>query len=187
MFANDKTWTPPRGVLFVRYLLAPWQNEVAIGYVDEEPRNGLAHYQELARVRDWHAESTFSGMVDTTQGEMDKTGAGGTVVRRIANRDDVMAFRKLWADRRMSFAEWVEDVCSRPDLDAGCKAMLREITSEAKAAPTDRFKAAEAHAAMLDKKAADARAAGSPSAVRYTGRAEGIREALTMLRDGGVR
>lgn len=64
------------------------------------------------------------------------------------------------------------------------KAMAVESVSDAKGAPTDRLKAIEAHAAMLDGKAADARERCLPmTAVRYAGRAEGIREALAMLRD----
>lgn len=130
MFAIDKNWIPPVGVLFARILAAPWEHVVEFGYVHEQKPSATSfHYYTLARIRDWEAAPYFGGMLDCGVGETGTTGAGGAIVRRIANRDDVEALRKLWGDRRMTFAEWVDDVCSRPELGDGSKAMLRESVS----------------------------------------------------------
>ena len=127
MFASDQAWIPPVGVLFVRILLAPWEHVVEFGYVHEQkPITTSFHYYTLARIRNWRAEPLFGGMLDCGVGETGKTDAGGAIVRRVADRDDVDALRKLWGDRRMTFAEWCEDACSRPELGDASKAMLRK-------------------------------------------------------------
>lgn len=120
----DPTWAPPIGVLFVRIMHAPWQNDITFGYADKVDPDGICHYRSVARIRDWHAEADFGGSVDFAKGDMDHAGSGAAIVRRLATENDVAALRKLWSDR-FPFAEWLEDALSREGLCEESKALLR--------------------------------------------------------------
>lgn len=119
----DDTWTPPLGVLFVRFLIAPWSNEVSFGYADDT--NDPKHYRSIARIRDWSSGPDFGGNVDFAKGNVDTNVAVSTIVRRVAGSDDVEALLKLW-DSRIAIPEWAESVASARGLCDKSKAMVAE-------------------------------------------------------------
>lgn len=117
-------WTPPVGVLFVRFLVAPWLNEVEFGFADEPAKNDLQHCRSIARIRNWSAEPYFGGSLDCAKGNLDTSASAGAIVRRLAGIDDVRALMRLW-DSRISIAEWLVNVSEyTPGLCAKSKDMI---------------------------------------------------------------
>ena len=123
----NQEWTPTLGVLFVRFLTAPWSHEVEFGYSDD-PKDP-AHYRSIARIRNWQSEPNFGGTYDCAKGEIDRAGSGASIVRRHADRDDVEGLMLLWR-HRIPLAEWMSSVESEEGLCAASKALIREVFAE---------------------------------------------------------
>lgn len=120
----DPAWTPPLGALFIRIVVAPWGDEICLGFADEPPKNGLQHYRSLARVRNWHAECDFGGNFDCAKGNLD-TSHAAPIVRRRAGHDDVSAFLRLWdPDSFVTQEQWIAIALRERALSEDGKALL---------------------------------------------------------------
>lgn len=125
----DPTWVPTVGVLFVRIMQAPWQNEIVFGYATKEHNGGLMHYIAIARIRNWSGEPESGGGFDCAKGDLDTETAASPIVRRLADEDDIRALVKLW-DHPTSLVEWLAIVEVERGLSAQSKAMIERVVCE---------------------------------------------------------
>ena len=118
----DPSWTPPPGVLFVRFLVSPWNNEVEFAYVDDA--KDPSHHRSIARIRNWQGGPYFGGSVECAKGNHDHAGTGAAIVRRVADADDVEALFRLWQSH-VAVSEFMASVGDDRGLCPESKALIR--------------------------------------------------------------
>lgn len=136
---EPEPWIPPVGKLIVRLLVDEGRTDMELSYPDSDnvtyPSTSphFLHVKTIARLRYWESGPYFAPFLDTARGQLDKTGAGSTVVRREADDGDILAILRLWAPegrRPPTLTSWMEDVMGEADLAADEKARLARLVAQ---------------------------------------------------------
>lgn len=134
--AEADTWSPGKGLLFVREILRKGWTDRQLGYVDDpaKPGSPVYHYNTIAEQR-WSngdTDPSFGGWVSTDVGATGRTGSGNEIRRRLATDDDIRQMLRTW-NPRYHLSEWVRDVQRQRDMDAAEKDRVARLVAEAQA------------------------------------------------------
>ena len=120
----NNEWLPPVGELVTRVQIGPTISRYDICFRDS---NDPQHYKQIARIVDFIAEPYHSSFVECIRTHNDTTPDGGVITRHPTRYEELIALRKLWVHKQVTFDSWLNEGLELDCLSEVTKARLKYI------------------------------------------------------------